>query len=519
MFFVYKTIVANVVLGRNVRKHSLSLKLLIATWAVSSFATLIFTAVQLAMDYQRDFEKLKNNFSIVQEAYLPSLAENLWSYDTRMLQIQLDGLSRIPGISYLHLKAEGKDLYRYGRSRATADNSSRFSVRHRQTNEVLGILDVELDVASLQQRYISEAIWIFIRQAFKTALVVLCLFFIFNRILVVHIEQIANFLKEHRGRREEIMLKLKRPLNHSEDELDILVDSINLFRMELMAANTQLEKMNHALEEKVSERTRQLTIKNDSLEKAVQQIKRMQSSLVAQEKLASLGSLTASVAHEIRNPLNFVLNFSELLTDADDLTEVAEISRVILKHSQRIDQIVRSMQILSGHDNDTLENVDINEILKKSYQETLSNRTLRSSYIPPKVTYRLGQLPLTHVYANSLQRAFANIIDNSIHALEKKSLQQSDFESELFLTTSTKSEFIEISIKDNGIGIQTLLGEKIYDPFMTTKGAGEGAGLGLTVAYNIAQKHGGSLRYVSEYGQWTEFTMTIPIYQEPQTVS
>ncbi len=466
------------------------------------------------MDYQRDYGKLQNNFNLVQSSYLPALAESLWSYDVRLLKIQLDGLSQIPGISFIHLQSERKDLYRSGESNSTAENSSRFYIRHRQTNEVLGSLDVELDVANLRQKYLSEAFWTFIRQAFKTALVVICLFFIFNRILVRHIEHIAQFLKTNRNLNEDNILSLGRPHRNHEDELDVLVQSINQFRSELVTANLQLSKMNHALEEKVSDRTKQLSSKNESLEKAMLQIKRMQSSLMAQERMASLGNLTASVAHEIRNPLNFVLNFSELLTDADDLQEVREISRVVLKHSLRIDQIIRSMQILSGYTNESLEKIDAAETLKRAYQETISNRNLRSGFIPPKVTYRLDDLPPLFGYANSLQRAFANIIENAIYSLEKKSQLAEDYSPELSLGASLKGDSIEISVKDNGVGIPPLLGEKVYDPFMTTKSAGEGAGLGLTVAFNIAQKHGGSLRYKSEFGNWTEFIMNVPLNQE-----
>lgn len=495
------------------RTNSLSLKLLIATWAISSFATLILTAFQLIMDYQRDFDKLQNNFTIIKNSYLDSMAEHLWSYDTRLLEIQLDGLGRLQGVNYLRLVADNKTIYETGKSDPTEESHKRFDIYHKNTNEILGALDVELDLKSLREKYFQEAIWIFIRQAAKTAVVVFFLYFIFNRILVVHIQTIARYLSENRGR-DAKDLELKRRAHKGQDELDVLVESINLFRSELLEANQKLESLNQALEQKVAERTRQLTTKNESLEKAMMQIKRMQATLVAQERLASLGSLTASVAHEIRNPLNFVLNFSELLTDSENLEEITEISRVILKHSQRIDQIVRSMQILSGYDSDVLEVADVNEIVKRAYQDTVSTRSIGSSYVPPKVTYRLAETIKAPVYTTSLLRALSNIVDNAIHALEKKVRANKKFEPELVLSTAVRGDMVEITIRDNGVGIPTILGEKIFDPFLTTKSAGEGAGLGLTVAFNIAQKHGGTLKYNSEFGQWTEFSMSLPLTHE-----
>lgn len=495
------------------KTNSLSLKLLIATWAISSCATLILTAIQLVMDYQRDFDKLQNNFAIIKTSYLDSMAEHLWSYDTRLLEIQLEGLSRLQGVSFLRLIADGRTIYETGAANPAEEGHRRFDIYHKNTNEVLGTLDVELDVASLRAKYLQEAVYIFIRQAAKTLVVVFLLYFVFNRILVIHIERIAEYLQKNRGKDAKDLV-LERKNHQNEDELDVLVGSINLFRSELLQANQQLESLNQALEQKVADRTQQLTTKNESLEKAMLQIKRMQATLVAQERLASLGSLTASVAHEIRNPLNFVLNFSELLSDSENIEEVKEISRVVLKHSQRIDQIVRSMQILSGYDSDVLENVDINELVRKAYQDTVSARTLGSSYVPPKVTYRLGEGIQAQAYGTSLLRALSNIIDNAIHALEKKVQTNHSFEPELVLSTSVRGDMIEISIRDNGVGIPSILGEKIFDPFLTTKSAGEGAGLGLTVAFNIAQKHGGALKYTSEFGQWTEFTMSLPIVHE-----
>lgn len=497
------------------KKDSLSLKLLIATWAVSSLATLILTAGQLILDYRRDLEKLQNNFTIIQNTYLDSMAEHLWSYDTRLLEIQLDGISRLNGISYLNLVADDRNIYQFGTSNSQRQSHRQFAIVHKNTQEVLGHLNVELDIQNLRASYIKQAFWIFIGQGAKTLVVVFVLFYLFNQILVVHIQQIAEYLKA-RGTSPYRDLSLKRPKTKHDDELDILVASINLFRSELLEANQKLENLNQALEQKVLERTQQLTAKNESLEKAMQQIKRMQATLVAQERLASLGSLTASVAHEIRNPLNFVLNFSELLVESRDIEEAKEVSRVILKHSQRIDQIVRSMQILSGYDSDVLESADLNEILKQACQDVITSRSLSAGFTPPKVAFHLSQAVQLPVYASSLSRALYNLIDNAINALDKKVFTSDEPTPELTLTTVLKDDMVDIIVRDNGVGIPLILGDKIFDPFLSTKAAGEGAGLGLTVAVNIAQKHGGTLRYISQLGQWTEFVLSLPLTHEGQ---
>lgn len=494
------------------RKTSLSLKLLIATWTISSFATLILTVGQLVWDYQRDFDKLQNNFSIIQDSYLASMAEQLWSYNTHVLKIQLDGLSRLQGISYLKLTADNKVLYENGKTDPSEDSHRSFEIRHKDPNQVLGTLDVELDTKNLQYHYVYEAFWIFIHQAVKTLIVVFCLYFIFNKIIVVHIQRIAEYLRT--GLRENKNLVLHRPAHDEKDELDILVDSINRFRGDLLEANGRLEELNQALEQKVMERTSELTNKNQSLERAMFQIKSMQTAMAVQERLASLGRLTAGVAHEIRNPLNFVLNFSELMDESDEISETKELSKMVLKHSRRIDQIVRSMQILSGNSGDLLEETDVSELVKTAYQQVISHRSLSATGVSPKVTCHLEDPAMASVYPTSLLRACANIIDNAIYALERKALSQKNFEPELTISTVVFAEHVDIIIRDNGIGISPDIAEKIFDPFFTTKNPGEGAGLGLAVAFNIVQKHGGHLNYTSDEGHWTEFVMSIPLNHE-----
>lgn len=498
------------------KRTSLSLKLLLTTWAVSSLATLLLTAVQLTLDYKRDLDKLHNNFAIIQNTYLDSMAEHLWSYDTRLLEIQMDGMSRLSGISYLHLMADDKTIYKHGLSNPAEQSHKQFTIKHKSTSEVLGQLDVEIDVQSLRANYFKEAFLIFVRQAAKTLVVVFVLYYFFNKILVVHIMHIADYLKAM-GRVRNDDLQLNRPKQGADDELDTLVASINLFRSELMNANKKLEELNSALEHKVIERTQQLTTKNESLEKAMQEIKRMQATLIAQERLASLGNLTASVAHEIRNPLNFVLNFSELLNETDDTTEVRTLSKVILKHSHRIDQIVRSMQILSGWESDVLKITNINDLVRHAYAEVLKAHSITENYTTPTVTFNFTEPLDIPVYPASLSRALYNIIDNSLNSIEGKEDLNPNFLPEIVLASKINDNTVEISVRDNGLGISPTLGEKIFEPFLSTKSSGQGAGLGLTVAVNIAQKHGGTLRYKSDFGQWTEFTLSLPITKEDRT--
>jgi two-component system, NtrC family, sensor kinase len=285
---------------------------------------------------------------------------------------------------------------------------------------------------------------------------------------------------------------------------------------------------NVRLFDEVQERTRQLSQSLDELYTA-------QGRLVQTEKLASLGQLTAGIAHEIKNPLNFVNNFSALsaelvdeLNDAlkpaaleqtmrqevDDLTQMLKGNlEKVVQHGERADSIVKNMLLHSREGSGEHRIADINAIVEESLnlayhgaraEKAGFNITLKRDFDPAA-----GQINL---YPQEMTRVFLNLISNGFYAAAKrKEAGGDDFEPTLSAATRSLGEKVEIRIRDNGTGIPAAVKEKMFNPFFTTKPAGEGTGLGLSMSFDIIVKqHSGSIDVVTEPGAFTEFIITLP---------
>jgi predicted ATPase/signal transduction histidine kinase len=294
------------------------------------------------------------------------------------------------------------------------------------------------------------------------------------------------------------------------------------------------------LEDRVRERTQELEGKNQELAEALELLRTMQDRIVTQEKLASLGALTAGVAHEMRNPLNFVNNFSRLSVElADELREVLEpqIARLegearavatgllsdlasnasrIQEHGERADRIVSGMLEHSRGERGTAEPVDLNALVEQALETVLVQ--LPEGFAP-EIERHLEPLPEVEVFAQSLKQVLRNLLENACHALQAKGAAgELNWTPRLELRTRglPGPDQIEIRIRDNGSGIPGEIQDEIFKPFFTTKASGEGTGLGLSISHDIvAQVHLGELLVTSTPGMFTEFTVRLPRQQAP----
>jgi signal transduction histidine kinase len=276
------------------------------------------------------------------------------------------------------------------------------------------------------------------------------------------------------------------------------------------------------LEKQVSERTKEL---NQSLE----DLKATEAQLIQSEKMASLGELTAGIAHEIQNPLNFVNNFSEVnkelieeMKKEMDGGNVAEAKKIAIElehimekinhHGKRADAIVKGMLEHSRISTGQKELTDINalaaEFLRICYNSFCTkdksfNATIRTDFAPHLV--KLNVIP------QDIGRVFLNLFNNAFYSLaEKKKMQNQEYEAIISVTTKEIDHRLEISVKDNGTGIPENIRQKIFQPFFTTKPAGQGTGLGLSMSYDIVNAYGGQIRVESEEGMGTEFIVELP---------
>jgi signal transduction histidine kinase/ligand-binding sensor domain-containing protein len=277
---------------------------------------------------------------------------------------------------------------------------------------------------------------------------------------------------------------------------------------------------------------------------AYRNLKAAQEQLVVQEKLASLGALTAGIAHEIKNPLNFVNNFADLSKDlmgelreeiekhrnsipADDygnieglLDDLGKNASKVNEHGKRADSIVRSMLLHSRGQRGERLPTDVNALLEEyvnlSYhgmraQDAGFNVTLERNY-----SQEIGKIPIV---PQDMSRVFLNILNNACYAVRDKSKKQTNgYKPTVRVSTTLSGDCVEVKIRDNGMGIPDEVRDKIFNPFFTTKPSGQGTGLGLSISHDIVvQEHGGQLAVETEPGEFTEFTIRIP--KEPRTGS
>ena len=285
---------------------------------------------------------------------------------------------------------------------------------------------------------------------------------------------------------------------------------------------------NVRLFEQVQERTRELSL-------SLEELRTAQDRLVQTEKLASLGQLTAGIAHEIKNPLNFVNNFSalsaELIDELNDVLkpaalddkireEIDELTHMlkgnlekVVQHGKRADSIVKNMLLHSREGSGEHRPADINAIVEESLN--LAYHGARAEKSGFNITLRRDLDPaagMIDLYPQEITRVFLNLISNGFYAATKRKEAGDDsFEPTLSASTKSLGNKVEIRIRDNGTGIPAEVKEKMFNPFFTTKPAGEGTGLGLSMSHDIVVKqHGGKIDVDTEPGAFTEFIITLP---------
>jgi two-component system, NtrC family, sensor kinase len=331
-----------------------------------------------------------------------------------------------------------------------------------------------------------------------------------------------------------------------------LAGKINILKKEKEASQAEaleiakeneriIREQNVVLEAKVKERTSELESSNSELNTTLVDLKQAQMQLVESEKMASLGQLTAGIAHEINNPINFVTsNVAPLQRDVDILMdairtmedlnfsdapmddkkkqieeykeeidydylkiEISHLLKGINEGASRTADIVKGLRVFSRLDEDDLKLADIHEGIESTL--VIANNLLNGI----KVTKQFSELPTIECYPGKLNQVFLNIISNATHAINKRHKDAAD--GEIIIKTHCNEEHVFIEISDNGTGMDENAIKKIFEPFFTTKDVGEGTGLGMSIAYNTIKKHNGQINLKSEMGRGTNFIIDLPI--------
>ena len=403
----------------------------------------------------------------------------------------------------------------------------------------------------MRMQVIHDIVWQAIREQQTVLLGIFAITSLLAFALVNRISQPLNVLADHAqqlatqdfSKAVEVRADIAE-ITRKTDELGGLARSFLLMERtlkdyigQLHHSAAELEIYSQTLEEKVDVRTQQLRERNLDLEKTLRQLRDAQNQIVMQEKMASLGSLTAGIAHEIKNPLNFVNNFAALSVDLagelraeidkqkekidsgsfDYLQEmVGDLEQNVKKineHGRRADNIVKGMLLHArgkpGEKLLTDLNTLVDEYVNLAYhglraQDTSFNITIIRRYDPS-----VGKVSLV---PQDISRVMLNLINNACYSAHEKKIELGDsYAPTLTVATRDLGDKVEVRVRDNGKGIPSSMREKIFNPFFTTKPAGKGTGLGLSISFDIVVgQHHGEITADSQEGEFAEFIVVLP---------
>ncbi|MBZ5619335.1 MAG: HAMP domain-containing protein [Acidobacteriia bacterium] len=365
---------------------------------------------------------------------------------------------------------------------------------HPASVRVLGELDLSLNLESVDHEVASMKFRVLLVTGVEITLISLFIIYFTRRFLGRPIEKLIE------GFKAVSQMELDKPLDivGSSEELDELARTFDVMRDRLRTALAEINQFTQNLETKVEERS--------------QQLKAAQKKLVHNDRLASLGQLSASVAHEINNPISGVLNLSMLLQRMlkDDGVPPARIEEFrkylsqVTNETARVGRIVSDLLAFSRRSKPQRVPADLNKIVKMTL--SLSQHKMKLSNVAVEA-HLADDLPAAQCDASQIQQVVLNLLLNAAEATQARS------ERSVVVNTAAGEGEVLLTVSDNGEGIRPENLARIFDPFFTTKSEGKGVGLGLAVSYGIIQAHGGDIEVKSKVGEGTTFTVTLPLEQ------
>ncbi|WP_028469452.1 sensor histidine kinase [Neptunomonas japonica] len=519
-------------------------------------AVLLLLLVSMTLDYLRstNYDALIKRAATTATLFATTTKDGVLSYDLASLEAFVKDVLVNPDLVYARVLGPDKQLFAEGGKAEhlsyefLADTSvemvsdgvfDTFAVI-REGGVIYGRVEIGLDISSINTT-IAEAQ----NRSAIIAVVEMGLVALFSFLLGGYLTNQLKVLSVAAQKISEGNLDFQLPIKGQDEVSDVAI-AFNSMAFNLREASSrrdqfesELKELNRSLEDRVELRTQQIRNKNTQLTQANQEIQEAQAKLLQSEKMASVGVLAAGVAHEINNPIGFVMsnlhtlesygqNYRDLvaeyavlieLTNADeqkeqrlkinqlieqyDLEFMNEDLDVLLRDSiegtERVKDIVKGLKDFSHVDSVTQFTMcDLNECIQSTLKVVNSELKYHC-----EIRTELNNLPLTYCCSGQINQVLLNLMINASHAIEKQGI--------IKVKSQQKGEWLEISVTDTGKGIPAEQLDKLFDPFYTTKPVGEGTGLGLSISYGIAKDHHGEIRVASALGKGSRFTLCIPI--------
>jgi two-component system NtrC family sensor kinase len=365
---------------------------------------------------------------------------------------------------------------------------------HPAAVRVLGVLDLSLNLDAADREISQVKLGVFAVTGIEILLISVFIFFFTRRFVAMPIQQLIA------GTKAVSAMDLDKPIDiiHSSEELDHLARSFNIMRDRLRLAMDEINQFTQKLETKVAERTEELRAAQQKLRQT--------------DRLASLGQLAASVAHEINNPVSGVLNLSMLMQrimkdDGIPQERVPEFRKYlgqVVQETSRVGRIVSDLLSFSRRSKPQRAPADLNRIVKT----TLSLVSPKLKLANVTVEQDLAEdLPATRCDSSQIQQVVLNLVLNGAEASQSRAERRLAVRTRL----AAGGTAVTLSVQDNGEGVRQENLSRIFDPFFTTKPEGKGVGLGLAVSYGIVEAHGGDIAVTSKPGEGATFTVTLPL--------
>jgi len=468
----------------------------------SALITLVISIAQLYSEYQQDLSAIDSRFHQIQEVNLKTLNNALWVADTQELKTQLQGLLRLPDMQYLEIRENDKIWAAVGEPAQTNTISIHYDMVHeyRGREFKIGTLTVVATLKDIYSRLVHRAMVIVVSNGIKTFLVAGFITYIFQQLITRHLVKIADYTASYDMSDTAHSLRLDRNENpkRSTDELGMLVAAINKMHVNLRQSfealrenERQLKHQQVHLEELVGERTA-------SLEAA-------QETLVRNERLATLGQLTATVSHELRNPLSAMQPSLYILRNSMDPEDmkVRESVERIERNLKRCDRIIDELLDFTRITTLEFDKVNVDDWLKNVISELEIDPRIR-------IRWDLGLTGMLHSFdSERMRRAVANVVTNACQAmLLREHGQAIDYQNVLSVQTKNAEQRLEIKIGDTGPGISAEILDKVFEPLFSTKNFG--VGLGMPIVRQIMKLHRGGIEISSVPGEGATIILWLP---------
>lgn len=495
------------------------------------FSVAIFlTLSQVFLEYFQIKRNIELQILEIEDSFSESLTNSLWEFNDVQTKAIIDGIAKTPSITFVSVNdPSGSIVYSAGRDEQPAqvaddlmfDPDKVFLFKkdltkstEDQGKEFIGTLTIYSGNKIIYQQLSHIIFSIIINSIIKTISLWGILLVFFNRKLKSPLDQFVKSIAA-------INPKNPTPVDLEESKHILEFSRIQVAFNDLIK---QLTNYKEVLEAIVENKTELLKEKNEEMVELINQLNQAQEQILKQEKLTSLGILSAGIAHELKNPLNLSKNTNLMIRDVinenNELdpgfkSEIQQFLNIAIENHDRMNNIIKNMLVQARIQNSDHSEINLREFINTNYNMLLKSRQSNvdtrldfKNYVPKDINIQ--------VQANDFGRLLLNLFENAVHSIsEKGKMLGEGFKGRIEISASRKSEdMISIEFKDNGKGIEKANINKIIEPFFTTKPAGSGTGLGLYLTYEIVKQHNGKIQISSEPGEYASFIIDIPVKQE-----